>query len=110
MLSSVVQSQDAEVTIAKQPIMAEIGREVRAIVNAMPAEVSSGLMTAYVEPAAHVMTAMEVAISAREMVVDNASQEKGIDSQWLSNAGPGREISESVAAAGDEWNAGKSAS
>ncbi len=105
MLPSVVQSQDAEVTLGKQPILADYGSEVRSIVNALPPEVSGGLMNAYQAPAPQLMAAMEGAIGARELVVDNATQEIGLDTQWLSNAGPGRQISENVAAAGDDWNA-----
>lgn len=104
MLSSVVESQASEVTLGKQPVMAEYGREVRSIVNALPPEVSQGLMSGYAMVDPSLMTAMEGAIMARELVVDNASQEKGLDKEWLSNAGAGRDISENDAAAGDAWN------
>ncbi len=104
MLSSVVESQAAEVILGKQPIMAEYGTEVRAIVNALPPEVSRGLMNDYQMPEPQLVNAMEGAIMAREVVVENATQKVGLDTEWLSNAGAGREISENGAGAGDSWN------
>jgi hypothetical protein len=109
MLSSVVQSQDAEVTLGKQPVMAEYGREVRAIVSALPPEVSQGLMNDYKEPEPQVMASMEGAIMSRELAVENVTQEVGLDKEWLSNAGAGRQISENQMGASDDWNGGPAA-
>lgn len=104
MLSSVIQSQDAEIILGKQPIFAEYGREVRAAVNALPPEVSRSLLNEYREPAAQLVSSIEEAIISRELAIENASQEVGLDQQWLAGGGNGRKISESELSAPDSWN------
>ena len=105
MLSTIVSSQEVEVTLGKQPIMAEYGREVRNALNAFPPEVSRGLMAEYQEPAPAIVAQMEGAILAREHAIENAGQEQTLDQEWLSGGGPGRKIREADAGAEDEWNA-----
>lgn len=109
MLPSVVQSQESEVTLAKQPVMADYGREVRAIVSALPPEVSAGLLNSYQPPAPPVMAAMEGAIAARELAADHVSQNIGVDQTWLAQPGAGRAISENQMGARDDWNSAPSA-
>ncbi len=104
MLASVVASQDVEVTLGKQPIMADYGREVRTAINALPPEVSRGLMAEYREPAPQLVAQMEGAIMSRELAIENAAQEQNLDQEWLAGGGKGRKVSESDASADDEWN------
>jgi hypothetical protein len=104
MLSSVIQSQDAEVILGKQPIFAEYGREVRSAVNALPPEVSRSLLNEYREPAAQLVSSIEEAIISRELAIENATQEAGLDQQWLAGGGAGRKINEADLSAEDSWN------
>jgi hypothetical protein len=104
MLSTVVASQNAEVTLGKQPIMAEYGREVRNVISALPPELSRGMMAEYKEPAPQLLAQIEGSIMSRELAIENAAQEKTIDQEWLSGAGAGRKIDESNLGGKDAWN------
>ena len=104
MIASVVSSQEAEVILGRQPILADYGREVRATLSAFPPEVSRELMSEYREPASHLVAAMEGAIMSRELAIENAAQEVGLDQEWLAGSGNGRKISEASLSADDEWN------
>jgi hypothetical protein len=105
MLSSVLESQDGEITIGKQPILADYGREVRLALNALPPDVSRDLMAEYREPSQELVSAMENAITFRELAIENATQEINLDQEWLSSgAGNNRKISESTLSSDDEWN------
>lgn len=108
MLSSVVASQDSEVTIGKQPILADYGREVRLALNALPPDVSRDLMAEFREPTPELVSSMENAITFRELAIENATQENNLDQDWLSSGGTNRKISESALGADDEWNSGPS--
>jgi hypothetical protein len=104
MIASVVSSQDAEVILGKQPILADYGREVRNALNALPPEVSRGLTRDYREPTSQLVAAIEGAIVARELAIENSSQEVTLDKDWLAGGGGSRQIDESGLAAGDDWN------
>lgn len=106
MLSTVVASQDAEVTLGKQPIMAEYGREVRTAINALPPEISRGLLSEYREPAPQLVAQMETAIMSRELAIEGAAQEANLDTEWLAGGGNGRTIDEHTIGADDDWNTG----
>ncbi len=103
MLSTVVASQSTEVTLGRQPIMAEYGGEVRKAINALPTELSRGLMAEYKEPAPQLLAELEGSIMSRELAIENAAQEKTIDQEWLSGAGAGRKIDESNIGEKDAW-------
>jgi len=109
MLSSVIESQDAEVALGKQPVLADYGREVRLALNALPAEASAALTAGYQAPAAPLLEAMAQAIGARGEANDNAAQQRGIDQQWLGTEGGARHINEGALAGGDSWNQAPSA-
>lgn len=104
MISSVIQSQDTEVILGKQPILSDYGREVRTALSALPPEVSRGLMNEYREPGPQLVAEMEGAIMSRELAIENVTQEIGLDQQWLAGGGSGRHISESSLSGKDEWN------
>lgn len=104
MLSSVLASQDTEVTLGKQPIMADYGREVRQAISALPSEISRGLMSEYREPAPQLVAQMENAIMSRELAIEGAAQEQGLNQEWLAGEGAGRTISEVGLGAEDDWN------
>jgi hypothetical protein len=103
MLASVVQSQDVETILGKQPILAEYGSEVRKAINALPPEVSRALMNEYREPTPQLVAAMEGAIMSRELAIENAAQEKNLDREYFAEGGSGRSISENAIGAKDDW-------
>lgn len=103
MLASIIQSQDAEVILGKQPVLAEHGREVRATISALPPEVSRALMSEYREPNPQLVTGIEEAIISRELAIENAEKGIGLDKQWAAGDGPGRNMSEQNFGAKDSW-------
>jgi hypothetical protein len=103
MLSTVLPSQDIEVTLGKQPILAEYGREVRTAISALPPEVSNGLLAEYREPTPQLVASLENAIMSRELAIENAAQGQNLDQEWLASAGGGRRMDESAVGAGDDW-------
>lgn len=103
MLSSVLESQDSEVILGKQPILSDYGREVRAALNALPPEVSRGLMNEYRTPTPQLVSAVENSIMSRELAIENAEQGVNLDQNWLASAQP-RGMSETALSAEDEWN------
>ena len=104
MLSSVIESQGAEVALGKQPVLADYGREVRLALNALPPEASAGLTAGYQEPGAALLGAIAHAIDTRGEAADNAAQRRGIDQQWLGTEGGARAINEAALAGADSWN------
>jgi hypothetical protein len=103
MLSSVLPSQDAEVILGKQPVLADHGREVRAAISAMPPEVSRSLMSEYREPTPQLVSSIEDTILMREHAIDNAEKGIGLDQQWAAGDGPGRKLSEQSIGEKDPW-------
>lgn len=103
MLSSVIQSQDAEVILGKQPVLSEHGREVRATISALPPEISRSLMSEYREPSPQLVSGIEGAIMSRELAIDNAEKGIGLDQQWAAGDGPGRNMSEQSFGEKDPW-------
>jgi hypothetical protein len=106
MISSVVPSQEAEVILGKQPILAIYGQEVRTALGALPPEISRALTSEYGEPSAGLVQAVEGALIARELAHDGAAQEASLDRDWLANGGGGRALEEVALSAEDSWNAG----
>ncbi len=105
MLSSVIGSQDGEVTLARQAVLSDYGREVRALVSALPPEVSKGLMSEYREPSPKLVAQMEGAITTRELAIEGAAQEANLDQAWLK--GGSKDIGTAAERANtDEWNIG----
>lgn len=104
MLSSVIESQGAEVALGKQPVLADYGREVRLALNALAPEASAALTAGYQTPPAPLLDAMAQTIGARGEATDNAAQQRGIDQQWLGTQGGARHINEGALAGGDSWN------
>ena len=72
MLSSVIKSPDTVVTLGKQPVLAELAKGVRTMLNAMPPEVTRELLSEYRAPTPQLLSAMESALMSRE----NATQEE----------------------------------
>jgi hypothetical protein len=105
LLSSVIPSQDSEVIIGKQPVLSEHSREVRTALNAMPPDVSRGIIAEYSSPAPAMIASMENAIISRELAIENAGQEQNLDQQWLADGGKARGTDENNAGADDPWNA-----
>ena len=106
MLSSVIVSQQADVTLGKQPVLADHGRLVRAAISALPPEVSRALLGDYQAAAPALIAALGNAIQSRELSIDNASQHVNLDHAWLSGDGRGRTVDEVTVGAADNWSPG----
>lgn len=104
-ISSVVPSQEVEVIVGKQPILAVYGQEVRAALGALPPEVSRALTGEYREPSAALLQAVEGALIARELAHEGAAREADLDREWLASGGSGRSLEEGALGADDSWNA-----
>lgn len=102
--ASVFPSQDKEVVLGKQPVMAEYGREVRASISQLPPEVSRELLADYREPSPQLVGQVENAILAREHSIEGIEQGANLDQQWLQGAAA-RRMDEVGLSADDEWNA-----
>lgn len=102
-VASVFPSGQAEITISKQPVLADTGREVRAAISQLPPDVSRSLLSNYAAPEQKLVTSMESAIIARELAIDNAEKGVGLDMNWLNN-GLGRKMSEVGLSEDDSWN------
>lgn len=101
--ASVFPSQEAEIVIAKQPVLADYGREVRSALNQLPPEVSRNLLGEYREPQPQIVAQLEEAIMSRELSIENAAQETTLDQQWLQSANA-RRMDEVALGNDDEWN------
>ena len=108
MLSSVIKSPDTVVTLGKQPVLAELAKGVRTMLNAMPPEVTRELLSEYRAPTPQLLSAMESAVMSRELAIENATQESNLDQEWLANGGENRTISEPTLSANDDWNTNSS--
>lgn len=102
-VASVFPSQDAEVVIAKQPVLVEYGREVRSAISQLPPEVSRNLLSEYREPQSTLVAQTEEAIMTRELAIENAGQEVNLDQQWLTGAN-NRRMDEVGLSSDDGWN------
>lgn len=103
MTASVFPSQSTEIVIAKQPVLADYGREVRSVINQLPPDVARNLLAEYREPQPQLIAQLEEAIIARELAIENAAQEINLDQQWLQGA-IARRMDEVGLSADDDWN------
>lgn len=101
--ASVFPFQSAEIVIAKQPVLADYGREVRSAINQLPPDVSRNLLAEYREPQPQLVAQLEEAIITRELAIENAAQEVNLDQQWLQSANA-RRMDEVGLSADDDWN------
>ncbi|WP_225694466.1 hypothetical protein [Pseudomonas savastanoi] len=102
--ASVFPSQDGEIVINKQPVLADYGRELRSAINQLPPEVTRDLLGEYGEPTPALLTSIEDAVTLREFAIENAAKETNLDQGWLNGVAP-REIDEPNIGAEDLWNA-----
>lgn len=101
--ASVFPSHDTEIVIAKQAALSEHGREVRSAVNQLPSEVSRALLGDYKELSPQMIAAAEAAIMTRELSIENAENEVGLDQSWLQSATT-RRMDEVGLSSDDDWN------
>ncbi|HDS1733921.1 hypothetical protein [Pseudomonas sp. BP8] len=103
--ASVFPSQSAEVVIAKQPVLADHGRDLRSAINQLPPEASRTLLSEYGAATPALVTTIEDAILLREFAFEHAAQQANLSKDWLSDADAHTSgINESVAASNDTWN------
>lgn len=102
--ASVFESQQDEIVVGKQPILADYGRELRSAINQLPPEVTRDLMGDYAEPGPSLITSIENAVTMREYSIENAQQVQNLDQSWL-NGAQARNLDEQNLGADDIWNA-----
>ena len=103
MTASIFPSQDGEITVSKQAVLAEYGREVRLALNQLPPDVSKQLLSAYQKPTVELIRILEEAITSREFAIDNAAKEANLDQQWAADKTL-RQASDLDLHSQDEWN------
>lgn len=103
--ASVFPSQESEVVIAKQPVLADYGRELRSAINQLPPEVSRSLLSEYGEPSSALITSIEDAVIMREFAIENSAQESNLDQEWLKGVPAREHIDEQNIGEEDLWNA-----
>lgn len=104
--ASVFPSQAAEIVIAKQPVLAEYGQELRGAVNQLAPEASRALLAEYGVASPTLLSSIEASILQREFAHEHAAQQANLNQNWLNAADAhAAGIDESVAAADDIWNA-----
>ncbi len=103
MTASVFQSPNEETIIAKQAVLADYGREVRAAISLLPPDVSKSLLQEYKEPQPQLFAQIEDAIMSRELSIESSGQGANLDEEWLRGANT-RRMSEIGLSADDDWN------
>lgn len=104
--ASVFPSQAAEIVIAKQPVLADYGQELRSAVNQLPPEASRALLGEYGTASPALVSGIEDAIVQREFAHEHAARQANLSQNWLNAADAHASgIDESLAAADDIWNA-----
>lgn len=101
--ASVFPSQDAEIVIGKQPVLADYGRELRSAINQLPPDVTKSLLSTYGEPSPELITSIENAVLMREFAIENAAQETNLDQGWLNGANNRQQIDEASIGKADTW-------
>lgn len=103
--ASVFPSQSTETVIAKQPVLAEYGRELRNAISQLPPEATRSLLGEYGQASPALITSIEGSILDREFAHERAAQQAAVSQDWLTAADAhGTGINESAAAADDTWN------
>ncbi|PYG97560.1 hypothetical protein CVV67_26430 [Arthrobacter stackebrandtii] len=104
--ASVFPSQAAETVIAKQPVLADYGRELRNAISQLPPDATRTLLGDYGQASPALMTSIEDSILLREFAHERVAQQADVSQEWLNAADTQRTgIDESAAAADDTWNA-----
>ena len=101
---SIFPSQDREIILGKQPVLAEYGAGVREAIRKLPAEVSKSLLAEYGPPSAGLITSLEQSIIAREFATEEAAKGVNLDQEWA-RGGVSRRMDEVGLAEEDSWNA-----
>ena len=103
--ASVFPSPEAEIVIAKQPVLADHGRELRSAINQLPPDATRSLLGEYGQASQELVSSIERSILQREHAHEQVAQQANISQDWL-NGGDmhSQGIDESVAAAHDSWN------
>ncbi len=101
---SIFPSQDREIILGKQPVLAEYGAGVREAIRKLPPEVSKGLLAEYGAPSAGLIASLEESIISREFAIDNAAKGVNLDQEWAQGGGLNRRMNEVGLSENDEWN------
>ena len=101
---SIFPSQDQEIILGKQPVLAEYGAGVREAVRKLPPEVSKELLSDYRQLSPTLITALEDSIIEREFAIESAEKGANLDVEWLKGGGVGRRMDEVGLSDEDSWN------
>ncbi|WP_323025718.1 hypothetical protein [Castellaniella sp.] len=100
---SIFASQDREIILSKQPVLAEYGAGVREALRKLPAEVSKSLLAEYGPASPGLITSLEESIVAREFALENAASGVNLDRDWA-KGGVDRRMDEVGLSEADAWN------
>lgn len=101
---SVFPSQEREIILGKQPVLADHGASVREAINKLPPEVSKALLAEYGPPGPAVIESVKDTILLREFAIENAEKGASLDHEWASG-GMQRRMDEIGLSEEDPWNA-----
>jgi len=100
---SIFPSQDREIILGKQPVLAEHGVGVREAIRKLPPEVSKELLAEYGSPSPALILSLENSIIEREFAIENAEKGVKLDREWA-QGGANRRMDEVGLAGEDTWN------
>lgn len=100
---SIFPSQDREIILGKQPVLAEYGAGIREAIKKLPADVSKSLLAEYGAPPAALITSLEQSIIAREFAIDMTEKGVNLDQEWA-KGGVNRRMDEVGLSDEDPWN------
>lgn len=100
---SVFSSQDREIILGKQAVLADHGSSVREAINKLPPEVSKALLAEYGMPGPAVIEGVKDTILLREFAIENAEKGTNLDHEWASG-GVQRRMDEVGLSENDSWN------
>jgi len=100
---SMFPSQEREIILGKQPVLAAYGAGVREAVRKLPPEVSRDLLSEYKAPSSALISSLENSIIEREFAIENAEKGINLDQEWA-KGGAARRMDEVGLAGEDPWN------
>ena len=103
--SAVFASQDREIILGKQAVLANVGREVRGALNELSGDIANDLVSAYKPASPQLVSAIENSILAREFSIENMESGATLDNGWANgDEGLNRRMDEAGLGADDPWN------
>jgi len=103
--AAILQSQDSSITVAKQPVLADHGQQLKSAINALPSDLARDVVGGYGEPTPSTLASVEAAILQREFAIEGAANEANLDQGWLKGGtAESANLDRSNAYEKDEWD------